>query len=85
MTCSSILRIYKLSSNAQIWPRSLNYNINGGGNDIFLIVKALATPTGAGCDFINGYVFLQRFYAVFDSGKRRIGFAKTKFTYATSN
>ncbi|KAG2071177.1 acid protease [Suillus decipiens] len=78
-------RIFKLNSNAQIWPRSLNYNINGGGNDIFLIVKALATPTGAGCDFINGYVFLQRFYTVFDGSKRRVGFANTAFTDATTN
>ncbi|KAG2078796.1 aspartic peptidase A1 [Suillus decipiens] len=78
-------RIYRLSRNAQIWPRFLNYNINGGDNDIFLIVKALATPTGAGYDFVNGYVFLQRFYTVFDSGKHRVGFAKTAFTYAITN
>ncbi|KAG2068253.1 acid protease [Suillus decipiens] len=73
-------RIYKLVPNAQIWPRSLNYNINGGLNDIFLIVKALETPTGAGKDFVLGYVFLQRFFTVFDSDKRRVGFAKTAYT-----
>ncbi|KAG2073031.1 acid protease [Suillus decipiens] len=78
-------RVYSLIRNAQIWPRSLNYNINGGDNDIFLIVKALATPTGAGCDFVNGYVFFQRFYIVFDSGKRRVGFSTTRFTDAITN
>ncbi|KAG2065562.1 aspartic peptidase A1 [Suillus decipiens] len=78
-------RNYYLIPNAQIWPRCLNYNINGGDNDIFLIVKALATPTGAGYDFVNGYVFLQRFYIAFDSGQGRVAFAKTKFTNADTN
>ncbi|KAG2065547.1 acid protease [Suillus decipiens] len=78
-------RNYNLIPNAQIWPRCLNYNINGGDNDIFLIVKALATPTGAGYDFVNGYVFLQRFYTVFDSGIGRVAFARTKFTDADTN
>ncbi|KAG2072496.1 aspartic peptidase A1 [Suillus decipiens] len=73
-------RINKLVPNAQIWPRSLNHKINGGLNDIFLIVKALETPTGSGKDFILGYVFLQRFYTAFDSQKRRIGFAATGYT-----
>ncbi|KAG2072481.1 aspartic peptidase A1 [Suillus decipiens] len=73
-------KINKLVPNAQIWPRSLNHKINGGLNDIFLIVKALETPTGAGKDFVLGYVFLQRFYTAFDSQKRRIGFAATAYT-----
>ncbi|KAG2074570.1 acid protease [Suillus decipiens] len=73
-------RVYKLNRNAQIWPRFLNYRINGGVNDIFLIVKALATPSGAGKDFVLGYVFLQRFYTAFDSEKRRIGFSRTIYT-----
>ncbi|KAG2078819.1 acid protease [Suillus decipiens] len=73
-------RIYKLVPNAQIWPRSLNNNINGGLNDIFLIVKALETPTGLGKDFVLGYVFLQRYYTVFDSDRRRVGFARTAYT-----
>ncbi|KAG2078844.1 acid protease [Suillus decipiens] len=78
-------RIYRLIPNAQIWPRSLNYNINGGLNDIFLIVKALETPTGAGKDFVLGYVFLQRFYTAFDSGTRRVGFARTTHTDTVVN
>ncbi|KAG2069257.1 aspartic peptidase A1 [Suillus decipiens] len=77
--------LLKLVPNAQIWPRSLNYKINGGENDIFLVVKSLTTPTGAGLNFINGYVFLQRIYTVFDSGKRRVGFAPNIFTQASTN
>ncbi|KAG2067477.1 acid protease [Suillus decipiens] len=80
------VKIYRLIPDAQIWPRSLNYNINGGDNDIFLIVKALETPTGSGNDFVHGYVFLQRFYTVFDSRMpRRVGFATTVFTNALTN
>ncbi|KAG2073368.1 acid protease [Suillus decipiens] len=71
--------------NAQIWPRSLNNKIQGGDNDIFLIVKSLPTAAGAGCTFVSGYVFLQRFYTVFDSGRRRVGFAPTVFTEASTN
>ncbi|KAG2365442.1 family A1 protease [Suillus spraguei] len=76
---------YSLTPNAQIWPRSLNYVICGNPNDIFLVVKSLPTPTGAGFDFINGYVFLQRFYTVFDAKWSRVGFASTPFTGATTN
>ncbi|KAG2069308.1 acid protease [Suillus decipiens] len=74
----------RLVPNAQIWPRSLNHKINGGDNDIFLIVKSLAAPSGAGYNFVNGYVFLQRFYTVFDS-RRRVGFSLTEFTEADTN
>ncbi|KAG2354997.1 aspartic peptidase A1 [Suillus spraguei] len=76
---------YSLTPNAQIWPRSLNYVICGNPNDIFLVIKSLPTPTGAGFDFINGYVFLQRFYTVFNAKWSRIGFASTPFTGATTN
>ncbi|KAG2357881.1 aspartic peptidase domain-containing protein, partial [Suillus spraguei] len=81
-------RAYPLIPNAQIWPRSLNSRINGGsgGDDIFLIVKGLEAPTGSGLDFINGYVFLQRYYTVFDSSTiSRVGFAHTPFTRRESN
>ncbi|KAG2072959.1 acid protease [Suillus decipiens] len=78
-------RVYRLVRNAQIWPRFLNYSINGGNNDIFLIVKALATPTGSGLDFVNGYPFLQRFYTVLDSGQGRVGFARTRNTGDNTN
>ncbi|KAG2067665.1 family A1 protease [Suillus decipiens] len=78
-------RPFRLVPNAQIWPRSLNYRVNGGNDDIFLIVKALATPTGSGIDFVNGYPFLQRFYTVFDSNQGRVGFARTLYTDNETN
>ncbi|KAG2368729.1 aspartic peptidase A1 [Suillus spraguei] len=78
-------QVYSLSPNAQIWPRSINYVINANANDIFLVVRSLSTPSGTGVDFIIGYVFLQRFYTVFDAEKSRVGFAQTQFTNAFDN
>ncbi|KAG2068230.1 aspartic proteinase [Suillus decipiens] len=78
---------YTLTPNAQIWPRSLNTMISGQENAIYLIVRDIGTPFGSGLDFGNGYVFMQRFYTVFDAttDRRRVGFATTPFTYATTN
>ncbi|KAG2362538.1 hypothetical protein BDR07DRAFT_1376398 [Suillus spraguei] len=75
--------IYRLIPNAQIWPRSLNERIGGGVDDIYLVVKAL--EAGAGYDFIIGFVFLQRFYTVFDSGRKQVGFAPNIFNQRESN
>ncbi|KAG2066793.1 acid protease [Suillus decipiens] len=76
---------YSLTPNAQIWPRSLNSQIGGRKDIIYLIVSDFGAPSGQGFDFVNGYPFLQRFYSVFDSSNSRIGFAKTSFTDATTN
>ncbi|KAG2070907.1 acid protease [Suillus decipiens] len=77
---------YTLTPNAQIWPRSINSRIGGRqANAIYLIVRDIGAPSGTGLDFISGYVFMQRFYVAFDTTKRRVGFATTEFTYATTN
>lgn len=34
---------------------------------------------------IDGFVFLQRFYSVYDSGNARVGLATTPFTDAETN
>ncbi|KAG2361509.1 aspartic peptidase domain-containing protein, partial [Suillus spraguei] len=75
---------YHLTPDAQIWPRYLNSAIRGDRRAIYLVVKGLSRPIGQGLDFLLGYVFLQRFYTVLDSGGR-VGFAKTSFTYAVTN
>ncbi|KAG2364073.1 aspartic peptidase domain-containing protein [Suillus spraguei] len=59
--------------------------INGLDGGVYLAVKNLNTPVGRGDDFRLGYVFLQRFYAVFDIAGSRVGFSKTPFTDATTN
>ncbi|KAG2365616.1 aspartic peptidase A1 [Suillus spraguei] len=76
---------YSLSRNAQIWPRSLNSKIRGTVNGIYLVVQNLNKPTGSGNDFRLGYVFLQRFYSVFNTRESRVGFATTTYTDATTN
>ncbi|KAG2353489.1 aspartic peptidase domain-containing protein [Suillus spraguei] len=78
-------QIYNLSPNGQIWPRWLNYQILGTDEGIYLIIKSLNRPTGSGIDFCLGYVFLQRFYSVFDAISSRVGFATTPYTDATTN
>ncbi|KAJ7354296.1 aspartic peptidase A1 [Mycena albidolilacea] len=77
---------YALTPNAQIWPRSLNTAIGGSASCIYLVVTDLGTNSGeAEFDVINGYAFLERFYSVYDTGNKRIGFATTPFTTALTN
>jgi len=80
---------FPLPANAQIWPRSLNADIGGTANGIYLVAGdagSLSNATGLiDFEFINGYVFLERFYSVFDTTNNRVGFATTPFTNATTN
>ncbi|KAL6304721.1 family A1 protease [Sparassis latifolia] len=76
---------YELTPNAQIWPRVLNEALGGEAGAIYLIVSDSGSPSGQGLDFINGMKFLERFYAVYDVGNERVGFAPTAHTHANSN
>ncbi|KAG2073325.1 acid protease [Suillus decipiens] len=77
---------YTLTRNGQIWPRSLNTMIRGEVGSIYLIVIDIGTEIGEGdYDFVNGYVFMQRFYTVFDATNHQVGFATTPFTDADIN
>ncbi|KAG2363009.1 aspartic peptidase domain-containing protein [Suillus spraguei] len=76
---------YGLTANGQIWPRSLNSDIGGSSNNIYLVINDIGSNSGSGLDFINGYSFLQRFYSVFDTTNKQVGFATTSSTSATSN
>ncbi|KAG6906125.1 hypothetical protein DXG01_015799 [Tephrocybe rancida] len=76
---------FEFTANAQLWPRSLNTAIGGLADSIYLIVANIGMPTGSGLDFINGYAFLERFYTVYDTTNKRVGFATTPFTNATTN
>ncbi|KAG2069581.1 acid protease [Suillus decipiens] len=76
---------YGLTANGQIWPRSLNSDIGGSSNSIYLVVSNIGSDSGEGLDFINGYSFLQRFYSVFDTSNSKVGFATTSSTSADSN
>ncbi|KAH9486239.1 Polyporopepsin [Psilocybe cubensis] len=76
---------FELTANAQIWPRALNTDIGGVAGNIYLIVADLGSNSGEGLDFINGFTFLERFYSVFDTANKRVGFATTPFTTSTVN
>ncbi|KAJ7201369.1 family A1 protease [Mycena pura] len=76
---------FALTPNAQIWPRSLNSEIGGTADSIYLIVADIGSSSGSGLDFINGMTFLERFYSVYDTTNRQVGFATTAYTTATTN
>ncbi|KIY53037.1 aspartic protease [Fistulina hepatica ATCC 64428] len=76
---------FEFTANAQIWPRALNEDIGGSADSIYLVVADIGTDSGSGLDFIDGYVFLERFYSVFDTTNSRVGFAETSYTSSTLN
>ncbi|EJD51801.1 family A1 protease [Auricularia subglabra TFB-10046 SS5] len=78
-------RTFALTPNAQLWPRSLNVDIGGDADAFYGIVNDLGTKSGEGLDFILGQTLLERFYTVYDTANRRVGFATTLFTNSTSN
>jgi len=76
---------FEFTANAQIWPRQFNAAIGGDAASIYLIVADIGTNSGAGLDFVNGYVFLQRFYSVYDTTNNRVGIATTPNTADNTN
>ncbi len=76
---------FVLTPDAQIWPRVQNIKVGGAADAIYLIAGDLGTLSGQGLDWINGYTWLERFYTVYDTANKRIGFAHTPFTNATTN
>ncbi|EIN03786.1 aspartic peptidase A1 [Punctularia strigosozonata HHB-11173 SS5] len=76
---------FKLTPNAQVWPRALNAEIGGSDDSLYLIVNDIGTLVGSGLDFILGYTFLERYYSVFDETNQRMGFASTTQTNAVVN
>ncbi|KAF8869591.1 acid protease [Gymnopilus junonius] len=76
---------FEFTPNAQIWPRSQNAALGGEEGKIYLITADLGSNSGSGLDFINGFVWLQRFYSVFDTTNTQVGIATTPFTDATTN
>ncbi|KAB5591305.1 hypothetical protein CTheo_5264 [Ceratobasidium theobromae] len=77
---------YEFTPNAQLWPRALNTALGGKADAYYSVISALTDfEADTGSNFINGYVFLQRFYSAYDASKSRIGFATTSSTYAIVN
>ncbi|KAJ1304931.1 hypothetical protein OPQ81_006064 [Rhizoctonia solani] len=77
---------YEFTPNAQLWPRALNTALGGKVDGYYSVISALSDfEADTGSNFINGYVFFERFYTAYDASKFRIGFATTTFTNATTN
>lgn len=76
---------FEFTPDAQRWPRALNTAVGGKPDGIYLIVGDIGFPSGSGLDFILGQVWLERFYSVYDSGKKQVGLAYTENTFSTSN
>lgn len=76
---------FSLIPDAQIWPRALNTDIGGDKDSIYLVVQSFGNDSGVGFEFINGFAFLQRFYSVYDTTNKRVGFAQTAATNAKTN
>lgn len=76
---------YPLIPNAQIWPRSLNYAINGDSDSIYLVISDIGSECGSGLDFINGYAFLSVFAVTsFISVRLTIYFTVNDITLSTT-
>ncbi|KZV75451.1 family A1 protease [Peniophora sp. CONT] len=76
---------FELTPDAQLWPRTLNTNVGGGADKLYLAMGDMGTNSTRGFSFTIGYTFLERFYTVFDSTNNRIGFAATAYTNAATN
>lgn len=58
----------------------------GGSTDyIYFPFGDLNTPSSEGLDFVNGMVWLPRFYIVYDSGNHQVGIAMTEERYVDGN
>ncbi|KII84032.1 hypothetical protein PLICRDRAFT_168090 [Plicaturopsis crispa FD-325 SS-3] len=74
-----------MTPNAQTWPRALNTALGGDADSIYLVIADIGHNSGSGFDFIAGYTFLERYYSVYDTANKRVGFASTAHTSDTSN
>jgi len=78
-------RKLELTANAQIWPRILNSKINGTKDGTYLIIGDTGYHPGFNIDFILGVAFHRRYYIVYDTANKQVGFATTSHTFATTN
>ncbi|KAI0333910.1 aspartic peptidase A1 [Cubamyces sp. BRFM 1775] len=76
---------FEFTANAQIWPRELNSGIGGSSDYAYLIIADIGSYSSSGMDIVNGMMFMERFYAVFDTENNRVGIANNLYTYSTAN
>ncbi|KAJ3555657.1 hypothetical protein NM688_g2452 [Phlebia brevispora] len=77
---------FALTANAQILPRSMNVDLGIDPSLCVLIALSTYSPSGTtGIDFVDGQVFMERFYTVYNSANSSVGFANTPLTRAIIN
>ncbi|KAJ7830262.1 aspartic peptidase domain-containing protein [Mycena leptocephala] len=88
---------YELTKNGQIWPRCMNETLGGQKDQIYLVFADMGHISNPGLCGISSsindlrpfmrysFLFLQRFYSVYDTTNCQIGFATTEHTMATTN
>ena len=69
--------------------RKFNYYIGGKPDMLYGVVADLGIPRHVepvfNSAFVNGMVFLERFYSVYDTANDRLGLAETAYTYSDVN
>ncbi|EJU04396.1 acid protease [Dacryopinax primogenitus] len=68
---------YPFTAKDQVLDQALNTFYGGNASAFYSVVSDLGSPSGQGLDFINGYLFLERFYSVYDTTNNQVGFATT--------
>ncbi|KII86390.1 hypothetical protein PLICRDRAFT_114346 [Plicaturopsis crispa FD-325 SS-3] len=69
--------VYSLDADAQLVPESENTAWGGKSGVRYGYFGNMGSNSGEGLDFIIGQKFMERYYAVFDSKNKRVGFAQT--------
>ncbi|THH03780.1 hypothetical protein EW145_g6009 [Phellinidium pouzarii] len=76
---------FEWTANAQIWPCAMNAQLGGEEGTIYLTTADNGMPSRQGLDFINGFVWLQCFYTVFDMMNQQVGVTTMSFTDVETN
>ncbi|KDN46843.1 hypothetical protein RSAG8_03920, partial [Rhizoctonia solani AG-8 WAC10335] len=67
---------YEFPPSAQIWPPALNELLGGKADAYYSVIGSIIdTGDNSTPGFINGYMFLRRFFTAYDTSNSRIGFA----------
>ncbi|KAG0704564.1 acid protease [Suillus ampliporus] len=69
--------VFSMDTAAQLFPLDQNAAWGGETDVQYGVVSNLGANSGEGFDFIIGQKFMEKYYAVFDTDSKRVGFAYT--------
>jgi saccharopepsin len=63
------------------------YVMSQGAQDgyVYLVINDLERLSGSGLDFVNGFVWSERFYSVYDTGNKGVWIGNSKHVDSTTN